>query len=83
MRFVFNIIYGREDVDFMFCLAAKYHGYSIYAQSYEFCPHLAELDNLDFTLYHTKSTVYTVSTAVNTGRMQTLLNYSLLFIGRA
>ena len=40
-----------ESVDFIFCLAPTHHGYSISAQSYEFWPHLAELDNLDFTLY--------------------------------
>ena len=31
-------------------MAPKYYGYSILAQSYEFYPHLAQLDNLDFTL---------------------------------
>ena len=36
----------------MFGLAPKYHGYSISAQSFEFYPHLTELNNLDFTLYY-------------------------------
>ena len=31
-------------------LAKKNHGYSISAQSYEFCPHLIQLDILDFIL---------------------------------
>ena len=44
-------MYVWEAVDFMFCLAPKYHGYSILAQSYVLCPHLAELDIIDFTLY--------------------------------
>ena len=39
-------------VDFKICLATKYHGYSITAQSYEFYPPLVQLDNLDFTLSH-------------------------------
>ena len=40
---------------FLFCLkhycylASKYHGYLILAQSYEFGPHMAQLDNLDVT----------------------------------
>ena len=29
----------------------------IYVQSYEFCPHLAQLDNLDFTLCHKDRTL--------------------------
>ena len=32
---------GRAAVDFMFCFAPTYHGYSISAQSYEFNPQLA------------------------------------------
>ena len=31
-------------------LAEKNHGYSIPAQSYDFCPHLIQLDILDVTL---------------------------------
>ena len=41
----------QETVDFVFQLASKYHGYSTSVHSYEFCPQLAELYNLDFTLY--------------------------------
>ena len=43
-------MHGQEARDFTFSLALKYHGYSISAQSYELYPHLAELNNLDFTL---------------------------------
>ena len=43
-------MYGWGALDFRISLAKKYHGYSISAESYEFCPHLAQLDNLDFTL---------------------------------
>ena len=39
-------------VDFRIFVAPTNHGYSISAQIYEFCPHLAQLDNLDFTLSH-------------------------------
>ena len=49
--FVFYSRHVRGAVDFMLCLAPKYHGYSISAQIYEFYPHLAELKNLDFTLF--------------------------------
>ena len=48
--FVLNIIRCWGAVDFKICLAPKYHGYSISAQSYEFYPHMAQLDNLDFTM---------------------------------
>ena len=37
-------------VDLRVYLAQKNHGYSISAQSYDFCPHLRKLDILDFTL---------------------------------
>ena len=37
-------------VDLKVYLAQKNHGYSIPAQSYDFCPHLIQLDILDFTL---------------------------------
>ena len=46
LSFVFNIMHGRGAVDFMFCFGPKYHDYSISSQSYEFCPHLAELITL-------------------------------------
>ena len=39
-------------VDLRVYLAKKNHGYSIPAQSYDFCPHLIQLDILDFTLSH-------------------------------
>ena len=39
-------------VDLGIYLAKKNHGYSISAQSYDFCPHLIKLDILDFTLSH-------------------------------
>ena len=48
--FVFNIRHGWGAVDFRICLALKYHGYSLSAQRYEFCPHLAQIDNLDLTM---------------------------------
>ena len=38
------------EVDLRIYLAKKNHGYSISAQSYDFCPHLIQLDILDFTL---------------------------------
>ena len=37
-------------VDLKVYLAPKNLGYSIPAQSYDFCPHLIQLDILDFTL---------------------------------
>ena len=37
-------------VDLRIYLAEKNHGYSISAQSYDFCPRLIQLDILDFTL---------------------------------
>ena len=42
-------------VDLRIYLAQKNHGYSISAQSYDFCPHLAHLNTLDFTLSHNSS----------------------------
>ena len=39
-----------EAVDLRIYLAQKNHGYSISAQSYDFCPRLIKLDILDFTL---------------------------------
>ena len=44
-------MYHGEAVDLIFYLAPNYHDYSISALSYEFCPHLAKFDNLNFTLY--------------------------------
>ena len=38
-------------VDFRICLAPKNHGSSISAKIYDFYPHLAHHDNLDFILY--------------------------------
>ena len=42
-------------MDFKICLTPKIHGFLISAQSYNFSPRLAQLDNLDFTLSHTVS----------------------------
>ena len=42
-------------MDLRICLEPNYHGYSISGQSYEFYLHLAQLDNLDFTMSHNKS----------------------------
>ena len=50
--FDLNIMHALGAVNFRICLALKYHGNSISAQSYDFCPHLAQLDTLDFTLSH-------------------------------
>ena len=41
-------------VDLRAYLAQKNHGYSIPAKSYDFCPHLTQLDILDFTLSQMK-----------------------------
>ena len=41
-------------VDLRIYLAKKNQGYSISAQSYDFCPRLIQLDILDFTLSHTR-----------------------------
>ena len=45
-----NIMHAWEAVDLRINLAQKNHGYSISAQSYNFCPHMIKLDILDFTL---------------------------------
>ena len=47
-----NIMHAWGAVDHRIYLGQENHGYSISAQSYEFCPQLAQLDNLDFTLFH-------------------------------
>ena len=47
---VLNIMHGLWVVNFRNCVAPKYHGFWISAQSYDFCPRLAQLDNLDFTV---------------------------------
>ena len=39
-------------MDFRICLAQQIHGYSISAESYDFCPALRKLDILDFTQSH-------------------------------
>ena len=44
-------------VDLRIYLAKKNHGYSISAQSYDFCPHLIKLDILDFTLHYVFSSI--------------------------
>ena len=48
--FVLNVMHCWGALDFRMCAAPKYHGFSISAQSYEFCPPLAQLDNLDVKL---------------------------------
>ena len=48
--FVLSIMLGWGAVDLRICLALKYHGILISAQSYDFCPCLAQHDNLEFTL---------------------------------
>ena len=48
--FDLNIMHAWGAVEFRIHLAPKYHGNSISAQSYDFCPPLAQLDTLDFTL---------------------------------
>ena len=45
-------MHGWGVVDLRVNLAKKNHGYSIPARSYDFCPHLTQLDILDFTLSH-------------------------------
>ena len=49
-----NIMHAWGTVDLRAYLAKKKDGYSIPAQSYDFCPHLTQLDILDFTLSHTE-----------------------------
>ena len=48
--YALNIIHAWGAVDLRIYLAQKNHGYSISAQSYDFCPHLAQLNIFDFTL---------------------------------
>ena len=48
-----NHMHAWGAVDLRIYLAKKSHGYSISAQSYDFCPHLRKLDILDFTMSHT------------------------------
>ena len=62
-------------VDFRILLAPKYHGYSISAQSYEFFPHLAQLDNLDLKMSHMQSSVLFI-----TYILTLLANFQLLNI---
>ena len=47
-------------VDLRIYLAQKNHGYSISAQSYDFCPRLTKLDILDLTLSHIQLLVKTL-----------------------
>ena len=49
LNYTINFIY---DLNMMHDLAKTNYGYSISAQSYDFCPHLIKLDILDFTLSH-------------------------------
>ena len=55
---VLNIMHGLAAVNMRICLAPKNHGYLKSAHSYDFYPHLAQLDNLDFTLSHNKERRY-------------------------
>ena len=48
-----NVMHAWGAVDLRIYLAQKNHGYSITAQSYDFCSHLKKLDILDYTLSHT------------------------------
>ena len=50
--YALNILHAWGVVDLRIYLAQKNHGYSISSQSYDFCPHLAQLNTLDFTLSH-------------------------------
>ena len=43
------IMHAWGAADIRIYLAKKHHGYSISAQSYDFCPRLIQLDILDFT----------------------------------
>ena len=43
---------GWGALDFRISLTLTNHGFSISAHSYDFCPRLAQLDNIDFTLSH-------------------------------
>ena len=61
-------------VNFRICLALKYHGNSISANSYDFCPHLAQLDTLDFTLSHRGYRVH------NNGYNYLVLSSSIEFV---
>ena len=47
-----NMMHAWGAVDLRIYLATKNHGYSISAQSYDFCPCLIKLDILYFTLSH-------------------------------
>ena len=50
--FDLSIMHAWGVVDLRVYLAQKNHSYSISAQSYDFCPHLIQLNILDFTLSH-------------------------------
>ena len=49
-----NIMHGLGVMDFKISLAPPYH-YLMLAQSSEFCPHLTQLCNIDFTLSYISS----------------------------
>ena len=50
--FVFHIIHAWGAVDFRIFLSPKCYGYLTTDPSYAFFLHLAQLDNLDFTMSH-------------------------------
>ena len=51
-------MYAGGALDFRIHFALKNHCYPISAQSYDFCPHLRQLDILDFTLSHIQYILY-------------------------
>ena len=55
-KYDLNIMHAWGAVDLRIYLAQKNHGYSISAQSYDFCPHLIKLDIFDFTLSRSYNT---------------------------
>ncbi len=69
-------------VDLKVYLAKKNHGYSIPAQSYDFCPHLIQLDILDFTLSHMNLPRQTSKpdSLCNTARPTTLFTVTIFCI---
>ena len=50
--FYLNNIHALRAVDVRICLAQTNQGYTISAESYDFCPHLRKFYILDFTLSH-------------------------------
>ena len=51
-----NMMHAWRAVDLrIYLVKKKNHGYSISAQSYDFCPRLIQLDILDFSLSHVRT----------------------------